>query len=352
LLAVSIHCWSGIRSTSVACLTGVAILAYAAAAAGEPQPAAKGRPIAAPHDWAEKRPVPPVEHPDDKPWTGWLPAARNIAVYDRHCDRFVRFDRERVWSYSLRRMEGWSVTHVAGELPPPRWWAAQVYDRDRNRVIVHGGTGVGQLLDDTWQLSLDDPPTWSRLVTRGEGPKGMYFAAIYDPVRRQMIVSGGYGPPLYGPRRDVWALTLQGEPEWRRLSASGPQRAGHAATYDPVEDRMIVFGGGWEDADSWDTFNDVWAFSLAGDTWRQLHAGGRSDDLPPRRAVASLTYDPVGHRLILVGGLVPGAEFRLDERRWQPIGHPKSTPCGSNRQPPTTCIAADWCSPSTTGSGS
>src|SRR2546428_14021195 len=49
---------------------------------------------------------------------------------------------------------------------------------------------------------------------------------------------------------DVWTLALSGKPTWSKLSPSGIKpaaRSFHTATYDPMRDRMIVFGGGGND---------------------------------------------------------------------------------------------------------
>ena len=67
--------------------------------------------------------------------------------------------------------------------------------------------------------------------------------AIYDPVRDRMVVFGGYDGTL---RNDVWALSLSGSPAWSALAPAGSPpsaRYGHTAIYDPVRDRMVVFGG-------------------------------------------------------------------------------------------------------------
>jgi hypothetical protein len=80
--------------------------------------------------------------------------------------------------------------------------------------------------------------------------------AIYDPVRDRMVVYGNEGPGA----NDVWALTLSGTPLWTPLAPAGgppPARYGHTAIYDPLRDRMVVFGG---DGDG-NNFNDAWALT-------------------------------------------------------------------------------------------
>ena len=59
--------------------------------------------------------------------------------------------------------------------------------------------------------------TWLQLVVPPKGREG--HTAIYDPVRDRMVVFGGYdGASRYN---DVWALTLSGSPAWSQLAPSG-----------------------------------------------------------------------------------------------------------------------------------
>src|SRR5689334_17205884 len=69
-------------------------------------------------------------------------------------------------------------------------------------------------------------------------------SAIYDPVRNRMVVFGGLSGST--AQNDVWELTLSGTPAWHQIVPAGVSpgaRSGHAAVYDPVRDRMIVYGG-------------------------------------------------------------------------------------------------------------
>src|SRR5262245_28871785 len=119
--------------------------------------------------------------------------------------------------------------------------------------------------------------------------------AAYDPVSQAMWVFGG----LEGSTRrgDVWALSLPnpGPPRWRAVTPAGTPpsaRSGHTGIYDPVRQRLIVFGGN-DGARS----NQVWALSSLqfGPTWTQLTPLGTP---PSPREDHSAIYDPVGDRMI------------------------------------------------------
>jgi hypothetical protein len=173
-----------------------------------------------------------------------------------------------------------------------------VYDPVRHRMLVFGGFG-GPVTNETWALSLTGNPTWSLLTPTGIPPSPRHsHTAIYDPVRDQMVVFGSGG--AYGASHDVWALSLAGSTAWTQLFPTGAppgDRSGHTAIYDPVRDRMIVFGGG-------DFFNglrnDVWALSLAGTpSWSQLAPAGTP---PSPRSSHTAIYDPVRDRMVIFGG--------------------------------------------------
>ena len=157
----------------------------------------------------------------------------------------------------------------------PRFQHAAVYDPVRNRIVITGGAG-GTLgdLSDVRTLPLEGTPVWATLTVQNAGPAGRaQHSAIYDPVRDRILLFGGQdNSGAYN--NDVWELPLSGTPTWRLLTPSGVPpagRCGHTAVYDPVGDRMVVFGG----AGRFGYFNDVWALSLA-DTpeWTALTPAG------------------------------------------------------------------------------
>lgn len=83
-------------------------------------------------------------------------------------------------------------------------------------------------------------------------------------------------------------------PTWTDLSptTSPPARSYLAMTYDPVSEKIIMFGGFNGSA----YLNDTWAFD--GTTWTRLHPG----TLPPVRAAAQMAFDAVTHKVVLFGG--------------------------------------------------
>src|SRR5439155_1684446 len=118
--------------------------------------------------------------------------------------------------------------------------------------------------NDVWALSLAGAPQWSRLTVSGPGPAARYLhTAIYDSVGDRMIVFGGRDSAA--ARNDVWALTLGAAPSWTQLQPGGAvpgARYGQSAVYDPVRNRMLMFGG----SNGVDRNNEVWELALSGST--------------------------------------------------------------------------------------
>jgi hypothetical protein len=248
------------------------------------------------------RVLPDIAPPSPSRWSG------QSAIADPVRDRVLLFQDGVLWSRSFREGEGWTRSVTVGDPPPADPGHVVVYDAKRDRMIVQGGR-IGPRVDEpnTWALTLAPPMTWSRLAVRGDAPLRSDAAAIYDPVRDRLVIFGG--DSLYYQRGDVWALSLGEDREWTRLAPDAGwelRRLAASAIYDPRHDRMIVFGGGVPDADSWDVHNDVWEFSLGDPGWKQLTRDSRSPDTPEMRAFQAAVYDEVADRMIVAGGYCPG----------------------------------------------
>lgn len=255
-------------------------------------------------------------------WPSGLSRTGHSLVYDPIGDRVILFagssnrPHNDLWGLSLSGPSHWSELTPAAPPPSARLRHSAVYDPEGHRMIVVGGeTGDAKWVGgtDSWALSLDGPLTWSAL-TGGTGqpfPR-MDQTAVYDSRRDRMVIYGGYLAESFKELLgDVSALPLRESVGWTKLWAlSGPNlpraRAAHSAVYDPVRDRMIIFGGAEDDLEEGDFLgNDLWTFSfsaLPDAPWSQLEPVGAK---PSPRAWHRAVYDPDGDRMIVYGG-VPG----------------------------------------------
>jgi len=193
----------------------------------------------------------------------------------------------------------WLEIHP-GSLPPPRRLHSATYDPIWDRMIVIGGYDNSPR-SDVWALSLPSAPSWIELTPTGPPfPARAGHVAVYDPVGQRIVVFGGYDgvSPTAGRRNDVWALSLAGTPTWSDITPTVPgpsPRSGMSAIYDASRQRMVIFGG------SDPSFlNDTWALSLSGTpTWSAVTPAG---PLPPAREEHTATYDPTHDQMIVTGG--------------------------------------------------
>lgn len=200
-----------------------------------------------------------------------------------------------LWSLDLEGEAYWS-RRTQGPTPAARAGHSLIYDPIRDRMLMFGGFSHSSsfyFLDDLWSLALADPGSWSSLSPAGSPPSARSgHSAIYDPIRDRMIVFGGGGGTY---TNDLWQLSLGGPLVWTQLSPAGTPpsaRVGHVAVYDTFRDRMIVYGGS-SDPQTW-----MLGFEPSLQ-WTVLPTVGTQ---PPPMDVRGAIYDPFANRLVVFAG--------------------------------------------------
>jgi len=244
--------------------------------------------------WSEITPAGTPPSARSEPTAIFDPVRDRMVVFAGNCGPFSCSD---VWALSLAGNPAWSEITPPGSPPFGGYGHAAIYDPVRDRMVVFGGYDFISYRNDVWALSLAGSPAWSELTPAGTAPSARYApAAIYDPVRDRMVVFGGADD--LSNHNDVWALSLAGSPAWSELTPAGTPpsvRYAPAAIYDPVRDRMVMFGG--RDISN---HNDVWALSLAGSpAWSEITPAGTP---PSARREHTAIYDPVRDRMVVFGG--------------------------------------------------
>src|SRR5207245_3530157 len=155
------------------------------------------------------------------------------------------------WEYTPETAQtSWIELAPTGGPPRTRESHVAVYDPATNRMTIHGGGDGTAQLSDAWVLTNADgtettSPTWTELLPANPLQRAGH-AAVYDSLSNRMIAFGGY---LAGQSfNDVWVLTNAngngGDPEWMQLIPSGgppAPRQNHTAVYDLASNRMTIF---------------------------------------------------------------------------------------------------------------
>jgi len=196
--------------------------------------------------------------------------------------------------------------------PTMRCAARMALDSAHERIIMFGGTTVffdGKYYNDVWEIPLDVAiqRSWARLAVSGTSPqKRDDVCMAYDPVGDRMIIFGG-SAGLGSRLNDVWALNLTRDSEtWQQLSPSGtPPSARHFCNYlyYAAGNSLIVFGG--EDSAGVGDLNDVWKLELDSLVWHHIIPSGTP---PSPRMDGGAAYDSANNQMLVFGGR-PGSGF-------------------------------------------
>jgi len=236
------------------------------------------------------------------------------------------------WALTLGPTPTWTQLASTG----PIWsQGTPFYDPVRDRFMVFGGnTGFGFFSNSLWALPLSGPSTWVEVTTTGTAPQPRSgLGLIYDPLRDRMLMFGGNercGSTCVLKKNDVWQLTLGGTPTWTQIFPLGtlPPAGDCRAIYDPLRDRMVVMTAG----------NDpigVWALSLSGTpTWTDLTAFGAPHFTSGFFEANQTIYDPVRDRVIATwfdgSGRISTLDFKLQPNQplWSQV-YPSGTQLGN-----------------------
>jgi len=170
------------------------------------------------------------------------------------------------------------------------------FDEERGLTVLFKDGSNPSSAPETWEW---DGTIWRQRSPTRHPPGVIQNAMAFDPVRRKVILYGGYssgGGATASTRTHEWD-GVQGE--WNELaSGSPPSRSDHAMACDPAHGRVILFGG-------------YYPFSPKAyrpGTW-QWHRGSWTRLVtaaePPLRHSYGAALDALG-RVIVFGGVQDG----------------------------------------------
>lgn len=148
--------------------------------------------------------------------------------------------------------------------------------------------------------------TWTQLPTENFPEIRSEYAMAYNTQHKKIVAYGG----RTGFRSDfenvneTWAFDYN-KNRWENLEPTSlpPWRSSHTIVYDPVRDKIVLFGG--NDFDK--AYNDLWQYDYTSNEWTDINPVNS----PEARQMHGMVYVPDRDVIIMYGGrrLNGGASF-------------------------------------------
>jgi hypothetical protein len=244
-------------------------------------------------------------------WTNMRPAsgppekAAVDLVYDVESDRVILFggnlgDND-TWAYNYNTNTWTEMAKGPGDHLGYR----MAYDSESDRCILFGGLGYPslKLYNDTWAYDLNSD-TWTEMKPSTSPPARNYHAMAYDTQADRVILFGGGGLDenmqdialsdtwAYDYNTNTWQELEQGDGEY----PSG--RVYHTLAYNTVADRTILFGGLAYEGSAGEL--ETWSYDYSTNTWTKLEPA----ENPGRCTRHAMAYSSASDGAILFGGQV------------------------------------------------
>ena len=257
---------------------------------------------------------------------------------------------------NLKETSTWSQ-QLSGEKPPARNYHTMIYDSIMKKVLLFGGCNGSSYLNDTWTYDIE-ANTWTERFPEKKPSAVMGHTMIYDSTNEKTVMYGGWGGSgtwVYDSLVNLWsdmspanqptgfiasAMTYDSDSKkvihfggsnggtvtgatsvydtaentWTVKSPgkSPPGRYRHAMAYDCVNNKVVLFGGGWGKG------NDTWLYDIATNTWDQKFP----NQSPSARYGHAMTYDSQNNKIVLFGGAGGGEEswiYDVSSNNWTQV---------------------------------
>ncbi|HSD86862.1 MAG TPA: kelch repeat-containing protein, partial [Kofleriaceae bacterium] len=222
-------------------------------------------------------------------------------------------------NYQFFVSDSWAEIQGA---PPARAEAAMAFDAARGVLVMFGGDSSligGAYVGDTLEY---DGTAWTKRTPLVSPPARRAASMYYDPLRQRIVMFGGVASSTSGetPLGDTWEYDGS---TWLQITGSGPSpRGGAAIAWDDDRGRAVLYGGSVGTSYVGDTWERV------GTTWSAITTSVG----PQSRTATAMAFLPARHAVVLFGGDLffgkASDTWEYDASGWRQVTGGATTPPG------------------------
>jgi hypothetical protein len=230
----------------------------------------------------------------------------------------IIYDLDDTWTWTGTKWVRLATAHTPG----PRSGHVMVTDSTRGRIVLFGGrridasapNGTQIVLNDTWVFRNFD---WTQLDTPNQPPARTVAGAAYDPVRDRVVLFGGNtistdGKNTVNAIHDTWEFDGT---TWVQRASDGPRVSKPTVFYDQA--RKETYMVGLDENSNSKTDTAMFRYDPAAGTWTSIKPEG----LPDCVNEAQVTFDQSRNTTLLTGGVCASSDladttFEFNGEKW------------------------------------
>ena len=182
--------------------------------------------------------------------------------------------------------------------PSARRLSPLVYDSENKKTILFGGlSDGGDHNDETWVFD-SNTMNWTQMHPNNS-PSGRYsHRMVFDPITNKIILFGGYRDAQY--LADTWTYDYVTN-NWTEVTPtnSPPKRAATSMVYDNTNNIVLMHGG-------INVGDETWSYNTTSNKWINMNITGGPGD----REGAYYSFDQDNGKFIVYGGWTDPSDTR------------------------------------------